>query len=296
MNQLKIICHEQRLEMPSLNAVQKAVDGKPDQYADTASWPAMGGVLLQASVLYSTAKEARQAAARECMHFWLQQKNDHRILDPAAANAKTVDDSKVQDEGDPMSSKLVPMVINLIDNPDHIEFNAEVTAAQRVSDGALLVVDAVEGKSTQTDNVLRQALREGVVPVLMINKVDRRFVDSQLSPKNAFDRMNQVVDDVNAFIAGNPNISPIFASVLKPVQFVLEVDSSNGAARLIPSCPSSSRMVRQTRKSKHFARYWQNERTLSNIFSSQLSGCIVNAACFLPKMMRGQAWWGMLLE
>jgi len=95
------------------------------------------------------------------------------------------------------------MVINLIDSPGHIEFNAEVTAALRLSDGALVVVDAVEGKSAQTDNVLRQALREGVVPVLMINKVDRLFIDKQLSPKEAYDCMAQIIEDVNRFIAAH---------------------------------------------------------------------------------------------
>lgn len=105
-----------------------------------------------------------------------------------------------QEKDDARFDGLVPLTINLIDSPGHIEFNAEVTAALRVSDGALVVVDALEGKAVQTDEVLLQALKEGVRPVLMINKVDRLIIDQQLSPEQIYDRMTHVVDDVNAFI------------------------------------------------------------------------------------------------
>ncbi len=93
-------------------------------------------------------------------------------------------------------------LINLIDTPGHVDFGGDVTRAMRAVDGALVVVDAVEGAMPQTETVLRQALREGVKPTLFINKVDRLISELQEGPQEMQERLVSVIADVNELIEG----------------------------------------------------------------------------------------------
>ncbi|MGM0389135.1 MAG: elongation factor EF-2 [Natrinema limicola] len=93
-------------------------------------------------------------------------------------------------------------LINLIDTPGHVDFGGDVTRAMRAVDGALVVVDAVEGAMPQTETVLRQALREGVKPTLFINKVDRLISELQEGPEEMQKRLLAVIQDVNELIRG----------------------------------------------------------------------------------------------
>ncbi|MFB6102903.1 MAG: elongation factor EF-2 [Haloplanus sp.] len=93
-------------------------------------------------------------------------------------------------------------LINLIDTPGHVDFGGDVTRAMRAVDGALVVVDAVEGAMPQTETVLRQALREGVKPTLFINKVDRLISELQEGPQEMQERLLSVIRDVNELIRG----------------------------------------------------------------------------------------------
>ncbi|MCQ4333944.1 elongation factor EF-2 [Natronomonas sp. F2-12] len=93
-------------------------------------------------------------------------------------------------------------LINLIDTPGHVDFGGDVTRAMRAVDGALVVVDAVEGAMPQTETVLRQALREGVKPALFINKVDRLISELQEGPQEMQERLMGVIGDVNELIRG----------------------------------------------------------------------------------------------
>ncbi|HIP88570.1 MAG TPA: elongation factor EF-2 [Thermococcus paralvinellae] len=91
-------------------------------------------------------------------------------------------------------------LINLIDTPGHVDFGGDVTRAMRAIDGAIIVVDAVEGVMPQTETVLRQALREYVKPVLFINKVDRLIRELKLSPQQMQERFVRIITDVNRLI------------------------------------------------------------------------------------------------
>src|SRR5271157_3411085 len=63
--------------------------------------------------------------------------------------------------------------INIIDTPGHADFSGEVERVISMADGCLLMVDAVEGPMPQTKYVLKQALKNGLKPIVVINKIDR---------------------------------------------------------------------------------------------------------------------------
>eukprot|EP00461_Guttulinopsis_vulgaris_P002722 UN02723 len=63
--------------------------------------------------------------------------------------------------------------INLVDTPGHADFGGEVERIMSMVDGVCLVVDASDGPMTQTKFVLNKALRRGIKPIVVINKIDR---------------------------------------------------------------------------------------------------------------------------
>ncbi|XP_030959191.1 elongation factor-like GTPase 1 [Quercus lobata] len=92
--------------------------------------------------------------------------------------------------------------INLIDSPGHMDFCSEVSTAARLSDGALILVDAVEGVHIQTHAVLRQCWIEKLSPCLVLNKIDRLICELRLSPLEAYTRLLRIVHEVNGIVSG----------------------------------------------------------------------------------------------
>ncbi len=93
-----------------------------------------------------------------------------------------------------------PYIINLVDTPGHIDFCGHVTRSLRVMDGALVVIDAVEGVMTQTETYLRHALEEYVKPILFINKIDRLIKELRLSGSEIQRRIVSIIKEFNSLI------------------------------------------------------------------------------------------------
>jgi len=91
-------------------------------------------------------------------------------------------------------------LINLIDTPGHVDFSGRVTRSLRAIDGAVVVVDAVEGVMVQTETVTRQALEERVRPVLYVNKIDRLIKELRLTPDKIQATLGQIITDFNRLI------------------------------------------------------------------------------------------------
>ncbi|KAK4279234.1 hypothetical protein QN277_016966 [Acacia crassicarpa] len=104
--------------------------------------------------------------------------------------------------------------INLIDSPGHMDFCSEVSTAARLSDGALILVDAVEGVHIQTHAVLRQCWIEKLSPCLVLNKIDRLISELKLSPMEAYIRLLRIVHEVNGIV-----------STYKSEKYLSDVDS-----------------------------------------------------------------------
>ena len=116
-------------------------------------------------------------------------------------------DERVMDSGDlekergitilakPTSVQWKDVRINIIDTPGHADFGGEVERVLDMADGVILLTDAAEGPMPQTKFVLGKALKQGLRPMVIINKIDRS--DS---------RAEDVVDEVfDLFVALDAN-------------------------------------------------------------------------------------------
>ncbi|OHT11983.1 Elongation factor Tu GTP binding domain containing protein [Tritrichomonas foetus] len=88
--------------------------------------------------------------------------------------------------------------MTVVDSPGHVDFEAEVSNAVRLADGCIILVDAVEGVCVQTELVLRVAMREKLAAILVINKIDRLFVELGMDPQAAEIHLQQLLTEVNA--------------------------------------------------------------------------------------------------
>lgn len=96
-------------------------------------------------------------------------------------------------------------VLNLVDSPGHIDFSCEVSTAMRLCDGAVVIVDVVDGVTQQTYAMLRHSYSEGLSMCLVLNKIDLLITSQQFSAEEAYLRMRAIIETCNATLAAYAN-------------------------------------------------------------------------------------------
>ncbi|KFH08718.1 elongation factor 2 family protein, partial [Toxoplasma gondii MAS] len=129
-----------------------------------------------------------------------------------ARMAKRYTDSRKDEQQRALSIKASPMslvlqssryknfLFNIFDTPGHVNFNDECCAAMRLCDGAIIVIDALEGVMSNTDRLLRHAVEEQLDIVVVINKLDRLILELRLPPADAYHKIRHTLEEVNSIL------------------------------------------------------------------------------------------------
>lgn len=125
--------------------------------------------------------------------------------------------------------------INIIDTPGHADFGGEVERVLSMADGAILLVDSAEGPMPQTKFVLSKALKQGLRPIVVINKIDRpdgrpeEVIDEIFDLFVALDATDEQLDFPVMYASGRSgwcvrelgdpqeNLTPLFEKILEHV-------------------------------------------------------------------------------
>eukprot|EP00698_Gefionella_okellyi_P010310 TRINITY_DN2667_c0_g1_i1.p1 TRINITY_DN2667_c0_g1~~TRINITY_DN2667_c0_g1_i1.p1 ORF type:complete len:964 (-),score=265.86 TRINITY_DN2667_c0_g1_i1:22-2913(-) len=122
-------------------------------------------------------------------------------------------DTRIDEQERGISIKSTPMTLalqtskgksyafNLIDTPGHVNFSDEVTAAIRLTDGVIVIVDVVEGVMAGTARLIKHAIQEQQSIVIVINKLDRLILELKLPPTDAYFKIRSVLDEINDVFA-----------------------------------------------------------------------------------------------
>lgn len=111
--------------------------------------------------------------------------------------------------------------INIVDTPGHADFGGEVERALEMVDGVLLLVDAFEGCMPQTRFVLKKALALNLVPIIVVNKVDRpnarpyEVVDEVLELFMDLDATDEQLDSPVIYASGRDGWASMDAEATK---------------------------------------------------------------------------------
>jgi len=111
-------------------------------------------------------------------------------------------------------------LLNVIDTPGHVNFVDEAASAVRLTDGAVIVVDVIEGVMGSTESLIKHAMSEGLSLVLVVNKIDRLIMELHIPTNEAYYKIQHTIEEVNAVIASvNPDPSLRLSPELGNVAF-----------------------------------------------------------------------------
>ncbi|RCK55018.1 Pre-mRNA-splicing factor cwf10 [Candida viswanathii] len=127
-------------------------------------------------------------------------------------------------------------VMNVVDTPGHVDFNDEVLAGLNTVDGAVLVIDVVLGLTTRDKLLVDEIIRNDLPVVVVLNKLDKLILDLRLPVKDAYLKLQYIVDEINDYIESHPlvasytnrkDLSPelnnvVFASSVFEISFTLQ--------------------------------------------------------------------------
>lgn len=98
-------------------------------------------------------------------------------------------------------------VLNIIDCPGHPDFLDDTSAALSVVEGAVLVLDLLEGFTKKDKRIVTHLIKKNLPFVVVLNKFDRLILELRLPPREFFHKVRYVLDDINLFIHHNEFIS-----------------------------------------------------------------------------------------
>lgn len=103
-------------------------------------------------------------------------------------------------------SKSKSYLVNILDTPGHVDFVDEVAASLRLSDGAVLVVDAVEGVMLTTERLIKEMMKDQIPFILVVNKIDRLILELKLPPVDAYHKLRHTIEEINTIMSScDPN-------------------------------------------------------------------------------------------
>ena len=112
-------------------------------------------------------------------------------------------------------------LINFLDCPGHCNFFDEIQVNLPLIDGAIIVVDVVEGVMINTERIIKEALLSNISICLVLNKMDRLILELKLPPQDVYYKLLQIIEEVNHII--NLNINQLNKTLVKRIRYFMHI-------------------------------------------------------------------------